>query len=144
MEEHFVNYNQALALKELGFDEPCIARYIIPGDLVFKGCYEDSNIIHLELTQNDICEAHVLAPLKSQVFKWFRDEYKWYAEINLDSYKEPYSLKVTIKKMDVTNTYVEKEFYPYANGIGAIDNDKYEEAESECIDRLISIIKEKK
>jgi len=27
MEEHFVNYNQALALKELGFDEPCLGIY---------------------------------------------------------------------------------------------------------------------
>jgi hypothetical protein len=27
MEKHFVTYNQALALKELGFDEPCFGAY---------------------------------------------------------------------------------------------------------------------
>lgn len=27
MEEHFINYNQALALKELGFNEKCFAAY---------------------------------------------------------------------------------------------------------------------
>jgi hypothetical protein len=140
MKEHFVNYNQALALKELGFDEPCFGAY-----------RSHSHFIgHLDIqycTTNNLKQyewlLHTLAPLKSQVFKWFRDEHNLYAEINLDSYKEPYSLKVTIKKMDATNTYVEKEFYPYDNGIGAIDNDKYEEAESACIDKLIEIIKNK-
>lgn len=136
MKEHFVTYNQALALKELGFDEPCFGFY----DDIDKQFYQ----IHSQASTSNNVKNISKSPLKSQVFKWFRDEYKWYAEINLDSYKEPYSLKVTIKKMDVTNTYVEKEFYPYANGIGAIDNDKYEEAESECIDRLISILKERK
>ena len=127
MKEHFVNYNQALALKELGFDEPCIARYIIPGDLVFKGCYEDSNIIHLELTQNDICEAHVLAPLKSQVFKWFRENYK------IQSLIQEYLL----------NTYMYTIDDGINNDILVLRFETYEEAESACIDKLIEIVKAK-
>jgi hypothetical protein len=137
MKEHFVNYNQALALKELGFDEPCIARYIIPGDLVFKGCYEDSNIIHLELTQNDICEAHVLAPLKSQVFEWARDEYGLYHIVHHFEH----------------NNNTPKEFLSEVTGKLLMGNDDisgfsyhstYKEAESACIDTLLEIIKEKK
>ena len=131
MKEHFVNYNQALALKELGFDEPCIARYIIPGDLVFKGCYEDSNIIHLELTQNDICEAHVLAPLKSQVFKWFRKN----SSINgIVSYygKDQWNIEILDYKGNELIQIEDNTFW------------SYEEAESYCIDKLIEIIKEKK
>lgn len=27
MEKYFVTYNQSLALKELGFDEPCIGKF---------------------------------------------------------------------------------------------------------------------
>ena len=127
MKEHFVNYNQALALKELGFDEPCIARYIIPGDLVFKGCYEDSNIIHLELTQNDICEAHVLAPLKSQVFKWFRENYK------IQSLIQEYLL----------NTYMYTIDDGINNDILVLRFETYEQADSACIDKLIEIVKAK-
>ena len=137
MKEHFVNYNQSLALKELDFDETSFAGY----ELIENGELWIGNIGGSEQFNRDY---YIPAPLKSQVLKWFRDEHNLYAEINLDSYKEPYSLKVTIKKMDATNTYVEKEFYPYDNGIGDIDNDKYEEAESACIDKLIELIKEKK
>ena len=58
--------------------------------------------------------------------------------------KEPYSLKVIIKHLDDTNTFVDKEYYPYSNGIGDIDNKKYEEAEQACLDKLIKIVKHDK
>jgi hypothetical protein len=61
MQEHFVNYNQALALKELGFDEPCFGFYDIFTNEVKGG--------------NFPCEGSNNAPLKSQVFKWFREEH---------------------------------------------------------------------
>jgi hypothetical protein len=138
LETLFCTYDQALALKELGYDEPCFGRFM----------KESNNLLiaHTEkyfMSGIDRKEFFTQAPLKSQVFQWFRDKHKLYAEIDLDSYQEPYSLKVTIKKMDATNTYVEEEFYPYANGIGDIDNDKYEEAEEACIDKLIELIKNK-
>jgi len=131
MKEHFVNYTQALALKELGFNEPCIARYIIPGDLVFKGCYEDSNIIHLELTQNDICEAHVLAPLKSQVFKWFRDNHSINGIVSYYG-KGQWNIEILDYKGNELIQIEDNTFW------------SYEEAESACIDKLIELIKEKK
>ena len=80
----------------------------------------------------------------SMAFRWFREKHNLYSEINLDSYKEPYSLKVTIKHLDDTNTFVDKEYLPYSNGIGDIDNKNYEEAEQTCLDKLIEIIKAKK
>ena len=70
MKELFIPYEQALALKELGFDEPCIARYNVPGDLITTGCYTDSHITHLIVEQSDICESHVLTPLWQQAFRW--------------------------------------------------------------------------
>jgi len=139
MEKYFVSYTQSLALKELGFNEDCFAYFNSKGDL---STHSDEYEVYL-INNDKWISAACSAPLKQQVFKWFRDKHKLYTEINLDSYKEPYSLKVTIKKMDATNTYVEKELLPYANGIGGIDNDKYEEAESACIDKLIEVIKEK-
>jgi hypothetical protein len=141
MKENFVTYKQALALKELGFDEPCLAFFLNTGKFYTTVEYPHSITYHKQNQLGDYNYDSTSAPLKQDIFKWFRDEHKLYAEINLDSYKEPYYLKVTIKKMDATNTYVEKEFYPYANGIGDIDNDKFEEAESACIDKLIELIK---
>jgi hypothetical protein len=140
MKEHFVNYNQALALKELGFDEPCIARYIIPGDLVFKGCYEDSNIIHLELTQNDICEAHVLAPLKSQVFKWFRDEHNIVHTVYSNASGYIWELHYNKERGGTHICDSEESGDCELSGMFTT----YEGAESACIDRLIEIIKGEK
>ena len=108
MEEHFVNYNQALALKELGFDEPC---------LMYIDDEED-------LINDDTAEwiGTPKAPLKSQVFKWFREKY------------------------DLNHVIVKAESWFYTiNGCNTQEGFKtYEEAESECIDKLISILKERK
>ena len=131
MNKEFCTYEQALALKELGFDEPCFG-YYKHEELLIEGKYKNSD--H---------GFSISAPLYQQAFRWFREKHNLYSEINLDSYKEPYSLKVTIKHLDDTNTFVDKEYYPYSNGIGAIDNKKYEKAEQDCLDKLIEICKNK-
>jgi hypothetical protein len=141
MKNEFINYEQALALKELGFDEPCFGYYVGLGDNKedpFKLVQIQSEKEQFQWTDNVY---H--APLYQQAFRWFREKHNLYSEINLDSYKEPYSLKVTIKHLDDTNTFVDKEYYPYSNGIGDIDNKKYEEAEQACLDKLIEICKNK-
>jgi len=125
MEEYFVTYEQALALKELGFDEPCFGAYRshshFIGQLDIQYCTTNS------LKQYEWL-LHTLAPLKSQVFKWFRDNYK------IQSLVQEYFL----------NTYM----YTIDDGINRdieiVGFKTYEEAESACIDKLISIIKEKK
>ncbi len=58
MDKEFVDYKTALALKELGFDEPCMAS-------------RDMN--------ND--EGLIQIPLKQQAFRWFREKYRLWAEI---------------------------------------------------------------
>ena len=75
MKEQFVTYEIALELKELGFNEECLAKYNGGMELVTTGCYTDSPPISLAITQNDICEAHVLAPLWQQVIDWLREEH---------------------------------------------------------------------
>jgi hypothetical protein len=135
MENEFIPYEQALALKELGFDEPCLAKHDLKHILLrIEECKNQENAQEFD---------YILAPTFSQAFRWFREKHNLYSEINLDSYKEPYSLKVTIKHLDDTNTFVDKEYYPYSNGIGDIDNKKYEEAEQACLDKLIEICKTK-
>ena len=120
MKKEFIPYDIALALKELGFDEPCLAKYDVPGNLITSGCYSDSSIVHLIIEQNDICEAHTLAPLYQQAFRWFREKYGLHLSINVkDSiwYFERFSIK----------------------GFKT-----YEEAEFACLKKLIELVKEKK
>jgi hypothetical protein len=54
MGKEFVPYQQALELKELGFDEPCFGE--------FNKDEKDGNIF-------------TSAPLYQQVFRWFREKY---------------------------------------------------------------------
>jgi hypothetical protein len=139
MNKEFVTYEQALALKELGFDKDCLGYYVGKD----KEVYISNEDIQPPFKPDLDSKIMFRSPLYSQAFRWFRDKHNLYSEIKLDSYKEPYSLKVTIKHLDDTNTFVDKEYYPYSNGIGDIDNKKYEEAESACLDVLIEITKNK-
>ena len=129
VEKEFVTYEQALALKELDYDEPCLAKFIVPGDLVLPGHYENTDVVCATITQNDICEAHVLAPTKSQVFRWFREKYELHGELfsqkrATDKIKYAFKIASTDLMFDGFNTY--------------------EEAEDVLIDNLIKLVKEKK
>ncbi len=120
MEKEFVTYEQALALKELGFKEDCLASYYHAGKRLGIGEY----INHGNYT--------ILAPLKQQVFRWFREKYKLVHEINVYSTTDGYafSFKILCKK--------------YTPFIDANDTwTTYEEAENACIDKLIEIAKQK-
>jgi len=143
MEEHFVNYNQALALKELGFNEPCFAYYglnNVEDKIFFDIDPDDGELTSLNQNQfyhNNLSEiGRISAPLKSQVFKWFRDEHKLWVSFAYDE-----------DESEELYWYVDK-ILKY--GIGRlffhdlIEYKTYEEAESSCIDKLIELIKEKK
>jgi hypothetical protein len=133
MEEHFVNYNQALALKELGFDEPCFGAY-----------RSHSHFIgHLDIqycTTNNLKQyewlLHTLAPLKQQVFRWFRENH------NIDGWVVPY-YQLGGGKL-YSYVYEEIDNAQELNVTDADDYKTYEEAESACIDNLIEIVKSKK
>jgi len=127
IEKEFVPYQESLELKQLRFDEPCLAKYNVPGELITTGCYSDSSIIHLIIQQNDICEAHTLAPTFSQAFRWFREKYNLW--------------QIVMQNTDIDWTY---DILPI-NGVHdykLIDVFKtYEEAELACLKKLIEIVK---
>jgi len=105
MEKEFVTYEQALALKELGFEYEKFYNYTSP------------------MTN--------LAPLKQQVFRWFREKYEWYANISSWIHEE------------LIGTYHEFEIYGTPNSAhGSIRFKTYEEAENVCIDKLIELAKQ--
>jgi hypothetical protein len=137
MEKEFIPYEQALALKELGFDEDCVAAYktnYCAGDLSWGGVngfvpfYKEQVI-----KQNESKWVKVIqAPLYQQCFRWFR---------------EKYSLDVTFRKMDYGP---ESQFTGYYFSIykgnelidihGADKKGKlYEDSELECLKKLIEI-----
>jgi hypothetical protein len=60
MQKEFVSYEQALALKELGFDEEVFQRFTLPD-------------------MDEFCKH----PLKQQVFRWFRDKHKLVFFVNM-------------------------------------------------------------
>jgi hypothetical protein len=128
MEKHFVTYNQALSLKELGFDEPCMGKYDTKqGDEWLLNIY--SGHLHTQFgKQNKAC----IAPLRSQVFEWGRKEYKIHC-----------SYGTTSDSREEVNGYCISNFIDGNRNYLHIDWEvgSYEEAESACIDKLIEIIK---
>ena len=76
MEKEFIPYEQALVLKELGFDEPCF------------GYYVDVEVANPFLVINRISDTQggyfTLAPLYQQAFRWFRERYQIEPEIISD------------------------------------------------------------
>jgi len=69
MNKEFIPYEQALELKELGFNEPCFSMFM-KDELKLK-CY---------CHNSEFTEPHQLiftsAPLYQQVFRWFREKHK--------------------------------------------------------------------
>ena len=83
MEKEFIPYEQALKLKELGFDEPCLGYYA--GDILCTGQPQE---IHLDEDGNykmSKTESFpiIAAPTYQQAFRWFREKYGLYSWIKL-------------------------------------------------------------
>jgi hypothetical protein len=130
MEREFVPYKIALALKELGFDESCFGFYSQNNSLIY---YQDSpndyNYLE-EAIQN------IYAPTFSQAFRWFREKYNLFCEIQIDRTTDP-KFCFDIFQYEHFGNYKEigiGEWYLYRT---------QEEAELECLKKLIEIVKEK-
>ncbi len=63
MNKEFIPYQQALELKELGFDELCYAYY---------DCEWDLKLIP---NKSKFLSCEYAAPLYQQAFRWFREKY---------------------------------------------------------------------
>ena len=123
MEKEFIPYEQALALKELEFDEPCYCFY---NGKFLQWKIDDSEgteVPHINPNKNiGLC---VSAPLYQQCFRWFREKYGYLAYIDMDNY-----------------SYYRFTIY-YGKGVSVAPHKNYEEAELECLKKLIEIVKEK-
>ena len=75
-QQEFIPYEQALELKELGFDEECFGYYDTEGLEVSSDWYfnpHNKNSLFPEpYTTNN---PKISAPLYQQAFRWFREKY---------------------------------------------------------------------
>ena len=127
-EKDFVPYEQALALKELGFDEPCFSYY--KNDQLS----EIEEVINSKMRNvNNEIDDYISAPLYQQAFRWFREKYV------LDSIVQPtYSTKYQYR---VFNVETKSKVQVYGDYMGKEFN-TYEEAELACLKKLIEIVKQ--
>jgi hypothetical protein len=122
MNKEFIPYDEALELKELGFDDYNIAWYAIVD--------EKPKIVFLNYG------SHLCAPLYQQAFRFFREKYNLFSVIDVDQTMEPlfcYSLskyKGDFQWDNILPTYSELYY-------------TYEEAELACLKKLIEIVKNK-
>ena len=115
MEKEFIPYQEALELKQLGFDEPCL------------GWFASDRTLVKEVTEKT---DFTLAPTFSQAFRFFREKYNINTVI---------SWRDDLLNYDISLTEMKKHGYFYYK-----DNfTTYEEAELECLKQLIKIVKEK-
>ena len=149
MEKEFIPYVEALALKELGFDEPCFG--------YFEN--QDMNLVinfnNLPLTEeqskrpglytidnrNSVLPQWATAvPLYQQAFRWFREKY------NLRGF---IGFRPNVKQFDchIYDMSLSGKEYVKQGTMEEFSKDPkvgtYEEAELECLKKLIETIKQK-
>ena len=121
MEKEFVSYEIALALKELGFNEPCFAWY-------------KNGKLRIELYWNisDLRDEDCISPTFSQAFRFFREKYDLFGCIDLHV-STPLHWYVRIDKISIND-------YVYHSEDDSKYYIKYEDAELACLMKLIEIV----
>lgn len=122
MEKEFISYEQALALKELGFNEDCFGYY-------YEGVLVSAILFHNNKKDG---EKVVKAPLYQQAFRWFREKHDLHGEISVDHRNKYFFMMCKFVNKKMVDVEDESEYY-----------NTYEEAEKECLNKLIDIVHEK-
>lgn len=155
MEKEFIPYEQALALRELGFDEPCLLHIqYSSGTDVFTGRkfknsiwlgngYDaeigDKKIKYKFPKHSEQSYGTLGIATFSQAFRWFREKYGYF---QLFDYQHGDSKINRGFFFNIVNIDNEDFFFPedFENQIYKT----YEEAELECLKKLIEIVKKQK
>ena len=142
MKDQFVPYELALALKELGFNEPCFTSFDDKQRLRNPFDCKEDYINNVSFIENSTCfcktselsNGFIAAPLWQQAFDWFRDKHY------LPSCLLPYIS--TKKDWEEELIYIPKIYT--LEGTLTLEMGVYEEARLACLVKLIEIVKSKK
>ena len=145
MEKEFVPYEQALQLRELGFDEDCLCTYGLLDKEISRN--PSCNMIGEPIDEpytwknSKIHNSVFTAPLYQQAFSWFREKYNWYGII-APRYNSDNSL-----------WFVFETINPNVCSIKVLNNELFEgwfemyetqdKAELACLKRLIEYLQSK-
>lgn len=135
LQKHFLPYELSKELKELGFDEPCLAFYYkitkeLSAPLSSWGIVNDCRNFQPSYPSLDCT-----APLISQALEFLREKYRFHLHICF--FEETLKWNVDVYKLG------------YQGGLMSIpgsmqDNDSYEQAQLAGITKAIELIKQKK
>lgn len=132
MDKEFIPYEQALELKELGFDEYFQDYYYSSrGDLSYLSPYEKFN------------KTHMSAPLYQQAFRWFREKYDIYYSIDRECSQHDFKWGYNWSLYNWTGIFDEYLTSAPDAPVGEWMYNTYEEAELACLKKLIEIVKNK-
>ena len=131
----FVPYNEALKLKELGFNEPCIFGY------------NDYHVLRSKIASsfdgdfvkwNEKYDRDLKAPLYQQAFRFFREKYQWqsYIEPTSDQHSRELGYNYCLWNYKTGEEY---NTMPQNCPSGDWEFEKYEDAELACLIKLIKI-----
>ena len=124
MQKEFIPYELALELKELGFNEPCVKAYTEE----YKTLINVSNHTNTSI-KNTLPTKPFTAPLYQQAFRWFREKYNicgWVQESYFRGLKFHQYHISRVKTLNVISDLLESD---------------YNQAELECLKKLIEIVK---
>jgi hypothetical protein len=134
MNKEFIPHEQSLELRKLEFSEPCLGFYVGKDKEVFMSSHDFNAPYQFRLDS----KTTFVAPTFSQAFRWFRKKYNLYQDIstfawNYDKKQLGFSIRTYLNPVNIeTERKVYGEVY-----------ETYEEAELECVKKLIEIVKKK-
>jgi len=120
MNNEFISYEQALALKKLGFNEPCFAHFVKHYNEI--KCILNSDDFD-EWWTNNSDDLECKAPLYQQVFRWFREKHNLYSFVFV--FDQGFGYETYKEGVIQTNESFES----------------YDEAQIACLDKLIELVK---
>jgi hypothetical protein len=142
MEKEFITYEEALELKGLGFNEPCFGWFrstLIPSNFTeyFLETEFGMNESPSDWVNSNFLDKACSAPLYQQSFRWFREKQNLKPDVTHATSNGGYTY--TIWKWNFDNNVGKWE------RIGVINSwMTYEEAQFECLKKLIDIVKKQK
>jgi hypothetical protein len=139
MEKEFIPYEQALALKELGFESP----YPIGGYQGGKVFYYEKGELYYDgrpMYSSDAHSGQLLAPLYQQAFRWFREKYNLKGFIGFRPNVKQFDYHIYDMSLS-GKEYVQQRTMEEYNKDPKVGT--YEEAEFGCLEKLIEYVKQK-